>query len=112
MATEPATGRGFAPLGDVAELTPGALLGRYLILDRLGAGGMGVVFAAYDPSLDRRVAIKVLRANVTGEDAERRAARMLREAQAMAQVSHRNVATIHEVGVTEGRIFLCMELIE
>jgi len=99
--------------GPVEGLGRGALLGRYIVLDRLGAGGMGVVFSAYDPSLDRRLAIKVLRPGAgDGEAGELRTARMVREAQAMAQVSHRNVVTIYEVGIVEGRVFLAMEYID
>ncbi len=72
----------------------GVTLGRYVVLDRLGAGGMGVVYAAYDPKLDRRVALKLLHrgANET---------RLLREAQALARLSHPNVVTVHDVGTIE-----------
>jgi hypothetical protein len=80
-------------------------VGRYTILDRIGQGGMGVVYAAYDPELDRRVAIKLL-----GETLARHAeARLLREAQAMARVAHANVVTVIEVGVHEGQAFVVME---
>src|SRR5690606_32000265 len=68
-------------------------LGHYVLLDKLGEGGMGVVFAAYDRALDRKVAIKLLRA--TGDEAQRR---LIREAQAMARLSHPNVVQIYEIG--------------
>ena len=72
----------------------GATLGRYVVLDRLGAGGMGVVYAAYDPKLDRRVALKLLH---HGADETR----LLREAQALARLSHPNVVAVHDVGTIE-----------
>jgi tetratricopeptide (TPR) repeat protein/tRNA A-37 threonylcarbamoyl transferase component Bud32 len=91
---------------DLEQLARGDSLGRYLILERIGAGGMGVVYAAYDPELDRRVAVKVLRAGrggAIGED------RLLREAQAMARLAHPNVIAVHDVGTVSGRVFLAME---
>jgi tetratricopeptide (TPR) repeat protein len=84
--------------------------GRYVILDALGRGGLGEVHAAYDPELDRRVAIKLVRADVTAwDDLERR---MLREAQAMAQIRHANVVAIHDVGRFRDQVFIAMELID
>ena len=83
------------------ELERGTTLGRYLILDRLGAGGMGVVYAAFDPQLDRKVALKVLRSDL-GSDQARFAARMLREAKAMARLAHPNVIAVHDVGIDRG----------
>ena len=82
-------------------------IGRYTIVDRIGQGGMGVVYAAYDPELDRRVAIKLLTETLAGQ-AE---ARLLREAQAMARVVHANVVSVIEVGVHEGRTFVVMEYV-
>lgn len=70
-------------------------LGRYAILGTLGSGGGGVVYLAYDPELDRRVALKLVHA--TGEDPRDRL-QLLREAQAMARLSHPNVAAVHDVG--------------
>ena len=92
-------------------LTRGDPLDRYVVLDRIGAGAMGLVYAAYDPKLDRRVALKLL--HMRGpEVGTRRAQRLLREAQAMAQLSHPNVVTVHDVGTADGRVFLAMEYIE
>ncbi len=71
-------------------------IGRYTYIEQLGAGGMGIVCAAYDPKLDRRVAIKLIRSNSTAS-LERRA-RMLREAKAMARLSHPNVVHIYDLG--------------
>ena len=85
-------------------------LGRYLLLRILGEGGMGVVFSAYDEELDRRVAIKVLSVPATGGTTGR--ARIRREAQALAKVSHPNIVQIYEVGEEAGQIYLVMELID
>ena len=76
-----------AALARQPETRPrGATLGRYILLDRLGAGGMGVVYAAYDPDLDRKVAVKILHEGRAAASAERQA-RLQREAQAMAHVA-------------------------
>jgi tetratricopeptide (TPR) repeat protein/predicted Ser/Thr protein kinase len=88
------------------------MLGRFNILDTLGAGGMGVVLAAYDPQLDRKVAIKVLRTRgLTGPRREKEAARLLREARSMAQLSHPHVVTVYEAGTIDDRVFIAMEYI-
>jgi eukaryotic-like serine/threonine-protein kinase len=99
-----------------AGLERGTLVGRYLVLARLGAGGMGVVYAAYDPELDRKVALKLLLpsfegASATGKASKRRG-RLLREAQALAKLQHPNVVTIHDVGEHEERVWLAMEHVE
>lgn len=94
--------------GEGEPLAPGATLaGRYVILERLGAGGMGVVYAAYDRELDRRVALKLLHPT---EDPTARQ-RLLREAQAMARLTHPNVVTVHDVGEHGGRTFIAMEFV-
>ena len=99
------------PLAPSDELERETKLGRYLILDRIGSGGMGVVYLAFDPQLDRKVALKVLRGNL-GRDQSRFAARMLREAKAMARLAHPNVIAVHDVGIDGQRVFLAMELVE
>ena len=81
-------------------------IGRFEILGLLGAGGMGVVYSAYDPALDRKVAVKVLRERQT-----EREDRAWREARALARLAHPNVVAIHEVGRHAGRLFLAMELV-
>ena len=87
----------------------GQRVGRYLIVDDVGAGGMGKVVAAYDPLLDRKVALKFL----TSPQARRAApARVLAEAAAMARLSHPNVVTVHDVGMEGGLPFLSMELVD
>ena len=84
---------------------PGAELGRYVIERLLGSGGMGVVYVARDPELDRPVALKVLRHRSKAR------ARLLREAQAMARLNHPNVVTVYDVGEHEGCVFVAMELL-
>lgn len=90
------------------RLNAGTALGRYLVLDLLGEGGMGQVYRGYDPKLRREVAIKVL--NDDGGEAS--VARLVREAQAMAQLSHPNVVPVYDVEERQGRVFLAMELVE
>ncbi len=92
--------------------TVGDRVGRYLVLSTLGAGGMGVVFAAYDPQLDRKVALKLLRTGLNLSSKEARA-RLRREAQAIAQLSHPNVVGVYDVGATEdGDLYIAMEFVE
>ncbi|HEY1811408.1 MAG TPA: serine/threonine-protein kinase, partial [Kofleriaceae bacterium] len=91
------------------ELAHGTKVGRFVVAGKLGAGGMGVVYAAHDRELDRHVALKVLR--VAGASDEERV-RMLREGQAMARVTHPNVITVHEVGVDGELVFLAEELLD
>ncbi|HXU62936.1 MAG TPA: protein kinase, partial [Polyangia bacterium] len=105
-----------APL--VAEppaLAPGAHVGRYTVLGLVGSGGMGEVYAAYDPDLDRKVALKILRDGATGADAagqSRGHDRLLREAKAIAKLRHPSVVVIHDAGTVDGRVFLAMEFVE
>jgi tetratricopeptide (TPR) repeat protein/tRNA A-37 threonylcarbamoyl transferase component Bud32 len=88
----------------------GDSIGRYVVLSRIGAGAMGVVFAAYDPELDRKVAIKLLQ-SARGDPAAARA-RLQREAQALARLNHPNVVAVHDVGVHDDRVFVAMEFVE
>ncbi|MDI3291848.1 serine/threonine-protein kinase [Polyangium sp. 15x6] len=98
---------------DAAPLSHGARLGRYTIADVLGRGGMGIVYAAHDPTLDRKVALKVLRAEVTARvGADIASARLLREARIAARLSHPNVVTIYDVDSHGGQIFIAMEYID
>lgn len=83
-------------------------LGRFVILDRLGQGGNGIVYIAYDPELDRRVAVKLLNQHGQGEKAR---TRLLREAQALARLSHPNVVPVYDVGVIDDRVFIVMEFV-
>lgn len=95
------------PLRVEAPVQHGARLGRYIVLETLGTGGMGHVFAALDTVLDRKVALKVLRRT---DDEER--ARLIREARAQAKLSHPNVVSVYDVGEADGRVFIAMELVE
>jgi tetratricopeptide (TPR) repeat protein/predicted Ser/Thr protein kinase len=83
-------------------------IGRYVVIGKLGVGGMGIVFAAYDPELDRKVALKLLHARTEHESAR---ARLQREAQALAKLNHENVVAVHDVGVHGGRVFVAMEFV-
>jgi serine/threonine protein kinase len=105
-ATAPATDGGVA---DKPAAPLGKTLGRYRLERALGEGGMGVVHAAFDPDLERRVALKVLHEGRAGDDARQR---LLREARAMARLTHTNVVTVHEVGSASGRDYVAMELVD
>ncbi|HTJ40471.1 MAG TPA: protein kinase [Kofleriaceae bacterium] len=87
----------------------GAMLGRYVLIEELGRGGMSVVYIAYDPQLDRRVALKVVRGDKLSA-AHR--ARLHREAQALARLSHPNVVTVFDVGDLDDDTFVAMELVD
>jgi eukaryotic-like serine/threonine-protein kinase len=93
---------------------PGTTVGRYVILQEVGAGAMGVVFAAFDPELNRKVALKILhpsrRAGAKAAAGAR--ARLLREAQAIARVSHPHVISVYDVGTVNDAVFVAMEFIE
>jgi len=94
-----------------SRLNRGTLVGRYVVLDVVGEGGMGVVYSAFDPELDRKVAIKLLQAKPGGSTGEQ--AWLVREAQALARLSHPNVVAVHDVGTLPGdRVFIAMELVD
>src|SRR5262245_53222345 len=96
-----------------ADLPAGTIIGRYIVLGRLGAGGMGTVYTAHDPELDRKIALKVLRVDERRSSAAGAAqARLLREAQAMAKLSHPNVITVYDVGTFSGQVFVAMEFVD
>jgi hypothetical protein len=82
-------------------------IGRYIVIDKLGSGGMGEVYRARDPNLDREVAIKVL----LGASTPARVQRMVREAQAMARLSHQHLVSVFDAGQDGDRVFLAMELV-
>ena len=92
---------------DSVPLAEGAELGRYVVERLVGEGGMGRVYSAFDPGLSRRVALKVLRPEVDAQAPDARP-RMLREAQAMAQLNHPNVVPIFDVGEHGGQFFIAM----
>ncbi|MGE0398803.1 MAG: serine/threonine-protein kinase [Kofleriaceae bacterium] len=84
-------------------------IGRFVVIEVLGQGAMGLVLAAYDPDLDRKVAVKLLHPGAYDAGSREGRERMLREARALAKLSHPNVIAIHEVGTADDRIFLAME---
>jgi len=91
------------------DLDTGARIGRYVIVERVGTGAMGVVYGAYDPELDRKVALKLIKPGQGVRDTAR--ARLLREAKAIARLQHPNVVAVHDVGVFEDQVFLAMEFV-
>jgi serine/threonine protein kinase/tetratricopeptide (TPR) repeat protein len=112
-----------AGAGNVADDLPettgtalfrGGMIGRYIVLGLLGKGGMGVVYSAYDPELDRKVALKLLRVahRKKGEDLDAKRMRLLREAKAIARLSHPSVVVVYDVGTFQDQVFIAMELID
>src|SRR5687768_11374334 len=84
-------------------------IGRYRIVRKLGEGGMGVVYAAQDESLDRAVALKLIREDLKDEEARKR---FRREAKAAASVNHPNICQLLDIGEDSGALYLSMELLE
>lgn len=91
--------------GLLGGASPVPRIGRFTVLERVGAGASGSVFAAYDDVLDRRVALKVLQRARDGES-------LLPEARVLAKLRHPNIVTVHEAGVSEGQVFVAMEFVE
>lgn len=92
-----------------AHVARGTVIDRYTVVDHLGSGGMASVYSAYDTQLERIVALKMLREELTDEELR---ARMLREAQAMARLKHQHVVTVYEVGTFDNRICIAMEFVD
>lgn len=88
----------------------GETLGRYHVVDAIGSGGMGVVYRAHDPTLDRDVALKLLHAEALDSEAARD--RFLREARALSHLNHSHICTIYEIGEADGRTFIAMEYVK
>jgi len=88
----------------------GQVISHYKILEKIGEGGMGVVYKAEDTKLKRHVALKFLSAQALGVEEEK--TRFIHEAQAAASLSHPNICTIHEIDEVEGQTFIVMEYIE
>ena len=97
------------PDADAQVPSPGTRIGRFVVLGTLGSGGMGIVVSAFDPDLDRKVALKLVRAATWAEFSSWGRDRLLREARAMARLSHPNVVTVHEVGTVDAQAFIAME---
>jgi len=91
------------------KLGAGAQIGGYALVEVLGEGGMGIVWKAHDPNLDREIAIKVLKRHDAHPSLRKR---LLREGRAMARLKHPNVLTVYEVGTEGDRDFIAMELVE
>ncbi|MGD1216620.1 MAG: serine/threonine-protein kinase, partial [Terriglobales bacterium] len=94
----------------VGDSLIGLEFGHYRILERVGSGGMGVVYRGYDAHLDREVAIKVLNPGTIADDHSRK--RFRNEALALSKLNHPNIATVHDFETHEGRDFLVMEFIQ
>ncbi|MEM9459219.1 MAG: tetratricopeptide repeat protein [Myxococcota bacterium] len=94
---------------DDDDLSHGDIVGRYSVLSLIGRGGIGVVYKAYDPQLDRSVALKLLRRGRRSVQAD---LRLLREAQTLAKLKHPNVVAVHDAGLTNHGVFIAMELLE
>src|SRR3981081_3758617 len=94
----------------MAQLSAGASLSHYRIVSKLGAGGMGEVYLAQDSKLDRKVALKILPADLAANQDRMR--RFTQEAKAAAALNHPNIATIHEIGESDGVNFIAMEFID
>src|SRR5688572_26000009 len=92
------------PLAAERDFT-GQILGRFRIIEKLGEGGMGVVYVAHDLTLRRKVALKLVR-QIEESEGHRR---LLREARSAAAIAHPNIATVYEVGEQAGRVFIAME---
>jgi hypothetical protein len=100
---------GSAPAAARASVAAPERAGRYLLIEEIGSGAMGTVHAAYDPQLDRKIALKLLRPE-RGADREF-CARMLREAQALAKLSHPNVVAVYDAGTFGDQVFIAMDFI-
>jgi serine/threonine protein kinase len=105
--TASTVGNGIARPVDSDERGAGSMIGRYEIVRQLGAGGMGIVYLAYDPKLDRPVALKLLR-----PDKGTSQARLLREGQSVARLAHPNVVRVFDVGTDGDELFVAMEYVE
>src|SRR5690349_8339371 len=92
------------------SLARGTCIDRYIVVDQLGAGGMGVVYKAFDPELGRPIALKLLK--TAGGAGGMHRDRLLREAQALARLSHPNVVAVHDVGTFQDDVFVAMEFAE
>ena len=92
----------------------GSRVNRFHLLDKLGEGGMGVVWSAYDPQLDRRVALKLIRSGAEdrGAGSDTTEGQALREARALARLSHPHVLAVYDAGVVGDRIWVAMELVD
>ena len=98
--------------GSEPRLPLASRIGRYVVIESIGKGAMGSVYAAYDPQLDRKVALKLIRMRGSKKSRDTDERRLLREAQAMAKLSHPNVVHVYDAGSSEQGVFIAMELVE
>lgn len=118
-ATEPRTGPGFETARLFAsvnaelfgEAPPELTLGRYRVIDILGSGGMGVVYRAYEPELDRIVALKIVRPRMDATKSAKYLARFVREGRMMAKLGHPNILAVYEAGTQDDVGYLAMEFV-
>ncbi|MGE0867281.1 MAG: protein kinase [Kofleriaceae bacterium] len=96
----------------IVDLEPGVALGRYVVVERIAAGAMGVLYSAYDSTLDRQVALKFLDTrNLVDDSSEAAVARLEREARALARLNHPNVVAVHDCGQLGDTACVAMELV-
>ncbi len=111
--SDEATGTVGGPPAAPEALPTGTRIGRYVVLGELGSGGMGVVYAAHDPDLGRKVAIKLLQVSASDALHPTQARSLLvSEAQAMAKLAHPNVVSVFDVGMVDTRVFVAMEYVD
>ena len=108
--TVTADGTRSAPGVAIVASTRPPPIGRFVVLEVVGEGGMGVVYAAYDPTLDRKIAVKLVRVPVASSSAAADRERMLREARALARLTHPAILTVHDAGVIDDQVFIATEL--
>ncbi len=113
-ASQPAEGVAKKEASDFADsIGASGTIGRLVLGETLGTGAFGLVVSAFDPQLKRKLAVKILKPEVFdssgGEDAQKR---LMREARAMAKISHPNVVTVHDIGTVNGQIYVAMEFVE
>lgn len=94
------------------ELRAATRFGRYTLFEKLGAGAMGTVWAAYDPHLDRKVALKLLHPELSPERQRSHRMRLMREAKVLAKLSHPNVVTVYDVALLDDQLYIAMEFVD
>lgn len=105
-----ANAKAAAPKSKVLSLRCGDQVGRYVVLEQVGVGGFGAVYSAYDPELDRKIALKIMKTRHSRLGSAR--AQLSREAQALAKLSHENVVTVFDFGDWESSVFLAIEFVD